>query len=84
MKEQPEYYNKNGFSPIDAFKQGLISREEYIGFIKGNIIKYTVRAGHKNGGVPTSREDIHKAIHYLEFLEELLEEWISLKPVTVQ
>lgn len=34
-----------------------------IGFIEGNVIKYVCRHEHKNG-----RQDIEKAIHYLELL----------------
>ena len=67
--EQPDYYKKDGFSPIDSFKKGLISEGEYIGFLKGNIIKYTVRAGKKDDAI----RDIDKAIHYLEFLKEVYE-----------
>ena len=44
---EPDYYAGNGLSPLEAFKKGLLSREETIGFIKGNIIKYVTRAGHK-------------------------------------
>ena len=40
--KEPDYYAGNGLSPIGAFKQGLVSEEEYIGFLKGNTIKYTV------------------------------------------
>ena len=29
--EQPDYYNKDGFSPIDSFKKGLMSED-----IRGN------------------------------------------------
>ena len=35
---EPDYYAGNGLSPLEAFKKGLLSREETIGFIKGNII----------------------------------------------
>ena len=31
--EEPVYYNSNGLSPNQAFEQGLISNEEFIGFI---------------------------------------------------
>ena len=41
--EEPEYYNSNGLSQIGAFKRGLISQGELIGFYKGNIIKYVER-----------------------------------------
>lgn len=66
---QPTYYNENGFSPMDAFKQGLISKEEFLGFIKGNVIKYTIRAGKKNDPV----KDINKAIDYLEWMKAVIE-----------
>ena len=64
--QQPQYYNGNGLSPIDSMKQGLVSHEEYIGFLKGNVIKYTVRCGKKDDAI----SDINKAIHYLEILKK--------------
>lgn len=66
--KQPSYYKKNGFSPIDAFRQGLISQEELLGFIKGNVIKYVIRAGKKDDPV----KDINKAIDYLEWMKEVI------------
>ena len=68
MKE-PEYYNQNGLSPLTAFKKGLLSENETLGFIKGNIIKYVVRAGVKTSD---AENDIEKAITYLNHLKELL------------
>ena len=65
---QPTYYSQNGFSPIDAFKKGLISQEELLGFIKGNVIKYVIRAGKKDDAV----SDIDKAINYLELMKEVI------------
>ena len=67
--DEPEYYAGNGLSPLEAFKKGLLSREETIGFIKGNVIKYTVRAGKKDN----ASKDIVKAIDYLTHLKELYE-----------
>ena len=63
---EPEYYCKNGLSPLESFKQGLLSEDEYRGFLKGNIIKYTVRYDDK-GGV----EDIVKLMDYVLSLYEL-------------
>lgn len=68
--KQPDYYKQNGFSPIDVFQKGLISRDEYIGFLKGNIIKYVIRAGAKDDTIT----DLKKAKHYLDFYLELLHE----------
>lgn len=65
--EEPEYYNSNGLSPIGAFQRGLISQEELIGFYKGNIIKYVVRAGKKESAV----EDLLKAKSYINFYLDL-------------
>lgn len=64
---EPIYYMSNGLSPLSAFKKGLISEQELIGFCKGNVIKYTVRCGKKDNAV----EDIDKAINYLEELKQI-------------
>ena len=66
--EEPVYYNSNGLSPNRAFEQGLISNEEFIGFIKGNVIKYVVRCGKKGNPI----EDIDKAISYLQLLKKIM------------
>lgn len=68
QSEQPDYYKSNGLSPMDAFEKGLLSKEEFIGFIKGNVIKYSVRAGKKGDAV----KDIEKAIDYLEWLKKVM------------
>lgn len=65
---EPDYYAGNGLSPIGAFKQGLISKEEYKGFLIGNVIKYVVRAGKKDNAI----EDLKKARTYIDFYLELL------------
>ena len=65
---EPDYYNSNGLSPVNAFKQGLISKEQFKGFIKGNVIKYTTRCDNGKGQF---NSDIDKAIHYLEILREI-------------
>ena len=65
---EPEYYNSNGLSPNGAFEQGLISKEEFIGFCKGNVIKYVVRCDKKEDAM----RDIDKAINYLELLKKVI------------
>tara|TARA_R110000803_G_scaffold19688_1_gene51351 strand:+ start:2619 stop:2822 length:204 start_codon:yes stop_codon:yes gene_type:complete len=42
--------------------------ENKLGYIEGNVIKYVTRHKDKNG-----KEDIKKAIHYLEMLLEKYE-----------
>jgi len=65
---EPEYYNMNGLSPLEAFKHGLISRDECLGFIKGNIIKYVVRCDKKGEWL----DDVQKAHDYIYELYCLL------------
>lgn len=67
---EPDYYASNGLSPLGAFEQGLISKEEYVGFCKGNVIKYVVRAGKKDDALL----DIVKAMDYLMALHKVLKE----------
>ena len=50
--------------PIDLI-QYTLTKEELIGFLKGNIIKYSMRAGRKDGS-----DDAAKARHYRQKLAE--------------
>lgn len=65
-KNLGKHYHTNGIDPLTCFKKGLISKEEYKGFLKGNIIKYVVRCDYK--GNPA--EDLTKATNYLSLLRE--------------
>ena len=53
--------------PIDL-TQYILTKEELIGFLKGNIIKYSLRAGHK--GDP--EKDKAKALQYKKWLDTVL------------
>ena len=58
----PPHYTTGGIECIDAIEAAL-TPEEFRGFCKGNVIKYTYREGSK-GGV----EDLKKAQWYLRRL----------------
>lgn len=58
-----------GLEPIELM-QLVMSREEFIGFLKGNIIKYTMRAGCKLG--EAAEKDITKANRYKQWLMKVL------------
>lgn len=45
--------------------EAVMTPEEFKGFLKGNIIKYSMRAGRKPGS-----DDAGKAHHYLQKLNE--------------
>ena len=49
-----------------AVMELVLTSEEFEGFLKGNIIKYTMRAGRKDGS-----DDSGKAKHYMKKLKEV-------------
>ena len=46
--------------------EAVLTRAEFIGFLKGNVIKYSMRAGRKQGS-----DDASKAQHYMMKLKEI-------------
>ena len=57
------------FEAIDVIKLALTD-EEYKGFLKGNILKYRLRAGKKNIENDNIIKDINKSIDYEKELKE--------------
>lgn len=62
-----KHYRDSVVEPI-LVMQALFSRDEFIGFLKGNILKYRLRAGHK-GGEKGMKDDLDKIHVYEEWLE---------------
>lgn len=62
----PNHYKLRGLDieAIDVIR-GALTEDEFRGFCKGNVLKYTIREGHKNGD-----EDLKKAKKYLDYLEK--------------
>tara|TARA_R110000787_G_scaffold245594_1_gene351424 strand:+ start:377 stop:721 length:345 start_codon:yes stop_codon:yes gene_type:complete len=60
----PPHYKSEGVECIDYIKQQL-SRDAYVGYLEGNVIKYIHRHKYKNG-----LEDLRKAQWYLEKLAQ--------------
>ena len=58
----PTHYTSGTIECIDAIKSAL-TEEEFRGYCKGNVIKYTWREKLKGGN-----EDIKKASRYLEWI----------------
>lgn len=61
----PSHYTTGGIECIDAM-QAMLSRDEFVGYLRGNIFKYQWRYKHKNG-----IEDLKKAQWYANRLIEL-------------
>ena len=62
-----KHYRDAVVEPI-LVMQSLFTHEEFIGFLKGNILKYRLRAGHK-GGEKGMKDDLDKIRVYEEWLE---------------
>lgn len=62
--DNQEHYKANGVEPIELMKQNF-TKEEYSGFLQGNVLKYMMRFKRKNG-----LEDLKKALTYLTWLIE--------------
>ena len=62
----PEHDNSG--TPYECIKvlKKWMSKEQYVGFLKGNIIKYLCRSEKKNG-----TEDLRKARWYMNKLVEV-------------
>jgi hypothetical protein len=59
------HYKDMPVQPWDVM-EAVLTREEFIGFLKGNIIKYSMRQGRKQDS-----DDGAKAAHYLQKLNEV-------------
>jgi hypothetical protein len=62
-----DHYKDMGIPPWDVIET-VLSTEEFIGFLKGNIIKYAMRQGLKDSN------DAGKCLHYKQKLREVQKE----------
>ena len=60
-----QHYKDMGIQPW-AVMEAVLTHDEFVGFLKGNIIKYSLRAGRKDGS-----DDAGKAKHYMQKLKEV-------------
>jgi hypothetical protein len=60
-----DYYDVGGIETIEIIKSKL-TEQQFIGFLRGNVIKYMCRAGYKNG--TTALSDYDKAAYYTNAL----------------
>lgn len=59
-----DHYKEMGVQPWHVM-EAVLTREEFIGFLKGNIIKYAMRNGRKG------EFDAGKCKHYMDKLAEV-------------
>jgi hypothetical protein len=59
------HYKEMPIQPWELM-EAMFTKEEFIGFLKGNVIKYALRAGRKDGS-----DDLGKCRHYMMKLAEV-------------
>jgi hypothetical protein len=59
---KPSHYTSGDIECIDAIRSAL-TKEEFRGYCKGNVLKYAWREKHKGGD-----EDLKKIVKYIQFL----------------
>ena len=62
-----DHYKEMGIPPWDVI-EAVLTHEEFVGFLKGNIIKYAMRQGFKDSN------DGGKCLHYKQKLLEVEKE----------
>jgi hypothetical protein len=65
MQVGGSHYKDMPVQPWDVM-EAVLTPEEYRGYLKGNVIKYSMRAGRKEGS-----DDAGKAMHYRMKLKEV-------------
>ncbi len=71
------HYQLTLLQPLEIM-QRTMTKEEFIGFLKGNIIKYAIRGGHKDGESP--EKDLTKVNTYHRWLR-LAEQGQMINPM---
>ena len=66
LVNSPPHYNKGAIECIDAI-EAMLTHEEYVGYLRGNSLKYRWRFRYKNG-----IQDLEKAKWYENKLMEIL------------
>ena len=64
---KPKHYNKGEIECIDGIS-AMLSHEEFVGYLRGNSLKYRWRYPYKNG-----TEDLRKAAWYEDKLLKVLD-----------
>lgn len=63
-----KHYQVGSKQPIEIMQE-VMSHEEFQGFLRGNVIKYALRLGHKDKAV----KEAAKIEQYAKWLREALE-----------
>lgn len=64
--EHPKHYRLEGINEVLDVIRYALSEEEYLGFLKGNVIKYVLRAPYKG----ELEQDWEKASYYADLVKK--------------
>lgn len=64
--EHPKHYRLEGINEVLDVIRYALSEEEYLGFLKGNVIKYVLRAPYKG----ELEQDWEKASYYANLVKK--------------
>lgn len=64
MVHSPKHYQLEDGTEVIEHIKSLLGREQFLGYCKGNVIKYVARAGEKD----SAKQDLEKAKTYIDFM----------------
>lgn len=73
-----EYYREMKIQPIEIIRENM-TRDEYLGYLKGCIIKYVCRMGHKD----SEYNEAFKLMRYATYLDDYLYEEAQRKSALI-
>ena len=73
----PEHYKSGGIETIEYIRAKM-TKEEFYGYIKGNVMKYVSRVDKKSDKLLDKIDDLKKAQWYLERMIQVHQEEIAV------
>jgi hypothetical protein len=70
MVNHPPHYTSGGIETIDYIRAKM-SPDEYIGYLRGNILKYTSRIGLKGDPVEDSGKIVWYAVELNKYITQI-------------
>ena len=73
----PEHYKSGGIETIEYIRAKM-TKEEFYGYIKGNVMKYVSRVDKKSDKLLDKIDDLKKAQWYIERMIQVHQEEIAV------
>ena len=66
----PDHYKLDCPTDVLGLLEDCMDEREYVGFLRGNIVKYAVRLGKKDDAISNARKILAYAVRLVEALEQ--------------